>query len=208
MKTYPISGILALCAALSLLSFPTGSFAQETKKMTTQQVYEEALRAYYRGDLVAAERGLRQVIQVDPRHSTARGYLAQVTHKLKTQDEKGGSRIEQNLAKVIVPSVDFKDATLESVLDFITEKTAELTNNEFRPNILYKGPAEELTAKKVTFKLANVPMTVVLQYIGEFTHTKFAYEKFAIVGTPERDTVAAEKPAGKEESSGLLSTPR
>ncbi|MFV1994247.1 MAG: hypothetical protein ACC661_02330, partial [Verrucomicrobiales bacterium] len=154
---------------------------------TVQQVYQDALRAYMRGDLDVAEAGLQRVVAADPRHTAARQYLDRIRYQRKTMAQTNpGMLIQRKMEAVIAPLIDFEGASLESVLEFIAAKTEELTEKNFRPNFIFKGPSGELRRKTVTMKVSNMPMSEVLRYIGDSTEIQFTYEAHAIVVTPKR----------------------
>lgn len=192
--------ILILASAFLFVSVPAGGLAAE-QKQTLQQVFESAKEAYYRGDYESAKAGFTRVLQADPRHSYSRAYLAQIMQKTKNPGPTGAAVLEGRMAGVIAPSIDFQEATLGSVIEFIPEKTAELTKKEFTPSIIYKGAPEELTQKKVTLRLSNVPMSEVLRYVGELTQIQFKYEQYAIVAMPLRDVPVVEVKEAKQGSS-------
>lgn len=190
--------IILLAGALFLWSsFPAAAEA------TVQQVYEDAIRAYHSGDLVSAKAGLERVVRADPRFSTARAQLAVITHKLKEREASGATAMQRDLESVIVPSIDFNDATLGSVIEFIPQKTAELTDKKIQPSIVFRGDPALLTQKKVTLKLTNMPMSEVLRYVGELTGIEFKFEKYAIVASPRGSKpAAAANPKAPEKNAG------
>ncbi|MEM8954484.1 MAG: hypothetical protein AAGD22_10070 [Verrucomicrobiota bacterium] len=149
---------------------------------TVQQTFEEGKALLYQGDTARAAEKFREVLKRDPRHTPARFYLAKATPK--PSDQPKGNLIEARLAQVVVPSVDFNEAPLGDVILFVGQKTAELTNGAFRPNIVYTGPQEDLTARKITLKLSGIPMSELLRYVGELSSTRFKYGNYAIEGVP------------------------
>jgi hypothetical protein len=62
--------------------------------------------------------------------------------------------------------------------------TDELTGGKLHPNFIYKGSSEDRTRPQITLRLANVPVSEVIRYVGELTGTSFAFEPHAVVGTP------------------------
>jgi hypothetical protein len=196
MKTkIPGIAMLFVGALLFIGGAPLG------RAQSTQEMFEEAKKAYYRGDLELAKAGLEAVISIDPRHTTARAYLGRIQHQIKEQGAKGGNNLEAQMTALIIPSIDFKEATLGSIIEFLPAKAAELTEKKFEPSIIFKGDPEELERKKVTLKLTNVPMSEVLRYVGDLTEVKFVYDKYAVVATPVRDVPAVAEPEKKEETS-------
>ncbi|MEM7144465.1 MAG: hypothetical protein AAF591_04980 [Verrucomicrobiota bacterium] len=153
----------------------------EASDQTVQQTFEQGKALLYRGDTAAAAEKFREVLKRDPRHAPAQFYLAKATPKPETPK---GNLIEARLAQVVVPKVDFNEAPLGDVILFIGQKTAELTNGAFRPNIVYTGPQEDLAARKITLKLSGIPMSELLRYVGEMSATRFKYGNYAIEGIP------------------------
>jgi hypothetical protein len=154
---------------------------------SVQQVFEEGKTLLYGGQTAAAAAKFKEVLQRDPRHAPAQFYLAKATPKNEGSE---GNVIELKMARVMVPEVEFSEAPLGEVMAYIGEKTEQLTKGAFRPNIVYKGPRGDLTARTVTLKLSGVPMSEILRYVGEITNTHFKYGQYAIEGIPGAEAAA------------------
>jgi hypothetical protein len=190
--------IMIVCGLLASLAIFT---MVEAADQSVQQVFEEGKTLLYGGQTAAAAEKFQEVLRRDPRHAPARFYLAKATPK---DGGPKGNVLEQKMTQVMVGKIDFSDAPLGEVIEYIGDKTEELTEGAFRPNIVYKGPREDLTARRVTLKVSGIPMSEILRYVGEMTHTRFKYGEYAIEGIPAADVAAelkiqAEAMAAKRE---------
>lgn len=155
-----------------------------------QKVFNDAKAAYDAGEFEKAASGFRKVLKYQPGYVYARKYLTQTEAKLK----KGKTvvTLEGKLAKLQVPNVNFDNASLGTVLTYLSQRSEEISGGKVIANFIYKGPREDKDSKMVTLKLGSVPMTEVIRYVGQLTGTKFKYEEYAVVGVPTVDVARAE----------------
>ena len=155
---------------------------------TTQQLLSEGQTAYLRGDLEKAKRNFELVVQIEPRNTTAIGYLRMI----KARTPKGGDGAEQQkqLAAVILPQVQFREATLGAALEFLKQQVSKVSGGKTAVNFVVQLPEEAANTTKVTLNLNNVPVTEVLRYIGTLANVTFIYEKFAVVVRPAAPAAA------------------
>ena len=147
-----------------------------------QKLLSEAQTAYIRGDVETAKSTFETIRQLDPRNQTAIAFLRRIQVE---QAAKGGSgAVEKKLAGVIIPKVEFKDATLREALEFLRKKVNEMPDNKQPVNFVMQLPEEQAAGAKITLNLANVPFTEALRYIGGLVGATFAYDKYAIVVKP------------------------
>jgi len=147
-----------------------------------QQVFNDAKADYDAENYEKAAVGFRKVLKYQPSYVYARKYLTQTEALLK----KGKTvvTLESKLSQLEVPSVEFDNASLGTVMSYLSQKAAEVSGGKVVANFIYKGPREDKESKMVTLKLGNVPMTEVIRYVGQLTGTKFKYEEYAVVGIP------------------------
>lgn len=181
MKTLP--KILLHCTLVTLLA--GGAFGE-----SAQQLLSEAQTAYLRGDMATAKRNFELANQLDPRNPTAIGYLRLIKAK-EAQDARGGGGQEKQLAAVIIPKVEFREATFGSALDFLKQQVAGQSQGKIAVNFVLQIPDEQVKTHTVTLSLTNVPFTEVLRYLGTLTGTTFAFEKYAIAVRPATVKTAA-----------------
>lgn len=135
--------------------------------------YARAVRAYAAGDLETAETLFRQVVATDPGNTAANAFLARIA---KQKPPGGGLRAR--LEKLIVPKVDFRDASLGAVIDYLPKVAAE---QKVALNLVRMFPADYGTEKKISLSLENVPMTSVLDYVAQLGGLKLEYQAHAVV---------------------------
>lgn len=155
-----------------------------------QKVFNDAKADYDAGEFEKAAIGFRKVLKYQPSYVYARKYLTQTEAMLK----KGKTvvTLETKLAKLQVPNVNFDNASLGTVLTYLSQRSEEISGGKVIANFIYKGPREDKDSKMVTLKLGSVPMTEVIRYVGQLTGTKFKYEEYAVVGVPAVDVARAE----------------
>jgi hypothetical protein len=149
---------------------------------STQQLLNEAQTAYIRGDIEAAKRNFELVARLEPRNLTAISYLRLI--KAKESQTGGAATQEKQFATIIIPKVEFREATLGSTLDFLKQQVAKQTDGKVAVNFVLQIPDEQAKTQGVTLSLTNIPFTEVLRYLGTLTNTTFAFEKYAIAVRP------------------------
>jgi len=173
MKKITLAIVLALGVVTATVAVPGN----------LQKTFNDAKAAYQAGEYEKAAEGFRKVLKYQPGYVYARKYLTLTEAKIKSGGDSKAT-LERKLAKLKVPSVAFEDASLESVMAFLSQKSDELSGGKVVANFIYKGSSEQKKSLTLTLKLSNVPMTDVIRYVGQLTNTKFKYEQYAVVGIP------------------------
>ena len=188
MKLLPLV-ILSSCLVLAALPGRAQS--------STQQLMSEAQTAYIRGDIETARKNFELVLRIDPHNQVAINYL----RNIRTQEAKAprGNEQEKQLASVIVPKIEFREATLGSTLDYLRQQLTKITNGKQSVNFVVQIPDEQLKTQNVTLVLSNIPFTEVLRYLGSVANVQFEYQKYAVVVKPAGapGTASTAKPAGQ-----------
>ena len=202
----PTSLLVLPLLALSLL-IPSG----ETHAQSFKAAYDEGVRLYDAGDYEGALARFEIAVRANPRSPHARSYMT----KSKTAVAQGlGSKksMEKDLAKVIIPQINFEDAPIGDVLQYLAARTEELTQGKLRPNIIYKGTPEQRKNTLITLSVRNVPVTEALRYVGQMSRTHFAYEEHAVVADPNwvappNPKLQAAEKAAAEANTDVFSQP-
>jgi hypothetical protein len=170
-----------------------------------QQILSDAQTAYLQGDMVAAKRNFDIVVQLDPKNQVARNYLRIIQSQLAAAPK--GNQIEKQLSSVILPKVDFREATLGSVFEYLRQQVPKVSNGKSTVNFVIQVPDQDLQTKQVTLQLTSVPFTVALKYLCDLAELQAEYQQYAIkimprgagakpVSAPTSDTAAPPKIPG------------
>jgi hypothetical protein len=157
-----------------------------------QHLLTEGQTAFMQGDLATAKTDLQWALQLDPHNKTAIGFLRRISLQ-EGQQSKGGA-LEKQLDALMIPKLDFKEATLGPALDFMKKMADRLSNGKISVSFVVQVPQEQVNSQPVTLSLSNVPFTEALRYIGGLTGLNFSYEKYAIVVRPLSNAAGAGVP--------------
>ena len=193
-----------LTFALAFVAVGPVGAQQQQKKVTLQSVFSKAEADFKAGKYEEAKGGYQAVLKARPGYVYARQGLAKTENALRNPP-KQNKTVEASLSALTVPKFKFEGASFGTVLDYLTEKSTEISGGKVTANFIYKGPAEDREKKLITLSLANVPLTEVIRYVGAQAGVRFAYDKYAVVGTPLVEAQKAEAveavEAAKEEAS-------
>ena len=143
-----------------------------------QKLLSEGQTAMIRGDLETAKSKFQLVNQMDPRNIPAIAYLKQIA--LQEAQKPTSPQQEKQLSQLIIPKIEFKEATFTSALDFMRRKASELSGGKQSVNFVVQLPPESQNIP-VSLNLQNIPFTEALRYVAELAGAKVEYQKFAVV---------------------------
>lgn len=167
--------LLALTIAIA------GSALAETE-VTSDTLYRQGIAAERAGDPDAARAAYEQALRLNPKHADARFRLGQVKVRRDTIARQGR---QAALTKVILPDVQFSEATLRETLDVLAKRINTGSDGKLSPNFVVQDPGGKLANAKITMQLRNVPASTVLQYILEQTGARARHDEYAIVIQPQ-----------------------
>jgi hypothetical protein len=153
-----------------------------------QELLTKGQTAYMKGDLETAKAAFEMVYQMDSRNTTAIGFLKHIQ-----ADEKNKPKyvpMERQLANLIIPQIQFREASLGSALDYLKKAVDKQSNGKVAVNFVVQLPAEQQNTQQVTLALSNVPFTEALKYLGTVASLDFVYDKYAIIVKPKADAAS------------------
>lgn len=162
-----------LLAALSVSTLPLA--AQQGSLLT------QAQKAYLAGDLETAKPLFQKVLAADPQNVAARNYLKAIAQA--EAQASPGAALEKQLQGLILPKVEFHEATLDSALDALKQQAVKASEGKIQPNFVVAQGVNASTP--VTLNLANVPFREVLRYVGDLAGVKFVVDRYAIRVEPK-----------------------
>lgn len=146
---------------------------------TVPELNAEAQRAYLSGDLVLAKARFERVLEMDPSNQTAANYLRMI----RTQESKErGNKLAKQLESLVIPSVDIKEASFSSALEYLKQRAAAQNQSV---SFVSQMPNTEANEKTVTLAIRDAPFTEILRYICQQAHAEFEIEKYAVVIRPK-----------------------
>jgi hypothetical protein len=156
--------------------------APSTPPLELQRLLTEGQAALMKNDLATAKADFTWVLQIDPHNKTAIGYLRRIA--LQEGQQNKGAALEKQLDGLVIPKLDFKEATLGSALDYMKKAADRISGGKVAVSFVVEVPADQVNSQPVTLSLSNIPFTEALRYIGGVAGLNFSYEKYAIVVRP------------------------
>lgn len=154
-------------------------------QQTAQQTYAQGMRAYMAGDIDMAKACFAQVLEADPKNMPAQAMLKRIALR-----QPAGASLRKQAEAIVLPKVDFRDASLGSVLDYLPKAVAEQTKGKASVNIVRMFPEDYGRDKTITLQLSNVPLATVLDYIAQLGGLSVDYQAHAVVMRLPKETSA------------------
>lgn len=165
---------------------------------TVQSVYAEGVKLFNQQKYEEALTNFERILQVKANHVYARNYAT----KCKNAIAKGvgpKNDLEGQLAKIIIPNINLKDAPVGDVLDYLASRAEELTGGKMVPNFIYKGTNEQRDNTMITLNMRGVPMTQAIKYVGQLSRSRVRYEEHAVVIDPSAGSNPTTGPSAEDE---------
>ena len=175
-------------AMVAVLMIPTDSQAK-----TLDDVYREAVAAFDRGDLDAAQSLVNIALSHDPAYVPARSLQSRIQAKRKVQGK--GDPLKDKCRRVIIPEVSFEDEELGNVTKVLVELSKAATGGEFQPNFILD---DEVRSRKISLEIRRAPLSQILVYVGSLAKVEVKYEEFAVVITPRATASTTSAPPVQE----------
>ncbi|HSI13942.1 MAG TPA: hypothetical protein VK961_17985 [Chthoniobacter sp.] len=155
-----------------------------------QQLLQEGQAAYQKGDYEAAKSAFEMVYSMDSRNITAINFIK----LLKSNKGAGNLKslpIERQVASIIIPQIQFRDATLGSAVDYLKKSADRQSGGKVAVNFVVQLPQEQINTQTVTLALSQVPFTEAVRYLASVANLDVEYQKFAIVLKPKNGESAS-----------------
>jgi general secretion pathway protein D len=108
-------------------------------------------------------------------------------------DTRGTSLINRKLDEIVIPRIDFRDATIREALDFIKQRAAALDTTDQDPshrgiNIVLKAPLDSPEANaRITLSLNDIPLRAAIDYVAKAANLKLKIEPYAVAVVPQSE---------------------
>lgn len=109
--------------------------------------------------------------------------------------------VQDRLAKIIIPTIEFRDTPLGDALAFLREKAVELDPEKKGVNVAHIAP-EGAPEPKLTVSFKDIPLTEALKYIAALSGLAVEYGDAGVVlsapsGAPMPEASTKKSPSGK-----------
>ncbi len=131
-----------------------------------------------------------------------------------SESQRGIAYIQEKLRRIIIPSINFEDTTVEEAIEFLRQRSAELDTLELDParkgvNFVIRRPragaggdagldAAEGAGSLIggdpgslripELRVRNVPLAVALKYITDATRLRYKVDDYAVTLVPQTET--------------------
>ncbi|MEP6673155.1 MAG: hypothetical protein ABJF10_28655 [Chthoniobacter sp.] len=135
--------------------------------------------------------------------ASAIGFAADGTQPPAADDQAARTtEIRHKLNRIVIPKLDFHEATVREAVDFLKKKSAELDvdspggnrgvnivlklagPNEAAPGAASSAPVEKAADARITVSLTNVPLLEALKYVTGLADLRFQVEPYAVSIVP------------------------
>lgn len=181
MKTLPVW--LPLCLTTVIAVAQTHRLGDKTPPTVVEPtaeylaLHDEARRLYSEGKLTEAEQRVRVVLAKYPHHAPSNQLLALI---LRARASDPSAPLRRKLDSILIPRVNFKDALVESALDFLRDETRRLDPAQRGVSFVVNLP-EHIRQRRVTLDLIDIPAADLLEYLAELGGFRYRVERSAVV---------------------------
>ena len=174
-------GIVALS---TIVSVSTVNAENTPKQNQAAKLYHEGIALQKSGKILEALTKLRQASDLDPNQMTIRhAYI-----KLGKQKDFLLKEQKRNvLDKIIIPKVDFENASMQVVVNRLASLVREYNKQngtKFIENFIISDKAKKFDDDKITLSLNNVPLSGILKIIMDSANGKYSVGDYVITVKP------------------------
>jgi hypothetical protein len=153
---------------------PVMALADDT---SVPMLMAEAQKDFVAQDYDGAKELFNEVLQLDPQNQQAIQFLRVIRVKQKGLP---GDPKDNPVNDLIIPKIEFKDATINAALTFLKQKAAD---QKVDVSFVTELPPA-LMARTFSLSLSHIPFLDALEYICEQNSAIYKVERYAIVITP------------------------
>jgi thioredoxin-like negative regulator of GroEL len=164
----------SLLAAFVSLLLPVMVLADATEP----QLMAQGQRAYIAGDYDTAKEAFAEVLEMDPQNNVAIQFLRRIR---MAQAGQAPSPAQDPIKELMLPNVNFKNATFSATLDYLKQAAAKQSVTvSFVPQL----PDAQMQ-HPITLSLGEIPFLEALNYVCQLDGAVYKIDPYAIVITPK-----------------------
>lgn len=179
---------IIVASAVLQLAIPTPAlFAQGTDKKAApakvdyKKLYKEALADFNSNRNLEATKKFRMVLKQYPDHIQSKRHLNLLHNRIRA--DAAIPMMKKRLAKLSVTEIEFEDATLDEVMEYVIARAKELSKGAINPGLVIRG-GDAVRDRKLTFKTGKAPLSSLIDTAAQLTNTRVQYTEHALTFTP------------------------
>ncbi|MFT4547973.1 MAG: hypothetical protein ACI8XO_004668 [Verrucomicrobiales bacterium] len=179
---------MILAAALVFAVSPThvllaqgAAEATREAKVDYNQLYKAAVADYNSNRNLEAEAKFRKVLMKYPEHIQTKRYRAILKQRMRA--EAAVPIPKRRLHKLVIDEINFRDATLAEVMEYVTAQAKTLSKGEVAPGLVIRG-GDAVRDRPLSLNLNSVPIDTLIDATAKLTNTQVVYGQYAITFTP------------------------
>lgn len=173
--------LIVVALALPLTCLAEKELSTKERAMKVEEYYKLAEKSYMNGDLVKTQQALQRSLALNPQHGPS--YALAI--KTRQNRQKFGIQARQReLAKVILPEIDFNALPLEDALRDLNDLIGTASDGVVTANIVLMDRNSTIKSKKITLNMKQIPATVALDYVLNLAGATAKYDQYAITIRP------------------------
>ena len=101
-------------------------------------------------------------------------------------DKAPTASVAEKLESIIIPKVEFTDANIDEILNYLQEQSKELDPTGEGVNIVFNKGSDDII-QTLTVSLRNLPLSKILDVIQHLTVYKYKVEEYAVYVFPRTE---------------------
>lgn len=167
--------------ALPYVSFAAEELTTKQRAQKVEQYYKAAEKAYEKGDLTKTREALQRSLALNPNHGPSYALAIKVRQNKSSFSVKAR---QTQMARVILPVVDFQAMPLEDVLRDLGDLIEKESKDSVIPNFVLIDKNGTIKSKNITLNMKQVPATVVLDYVMNMAGARAKFDQYSITVRP------------------------
>lgn len=156
----------------------------------------EAVMLKQRGLYDEAEERCKRILAQKPDQPTVKQLVVEIQGMRQRfgSQQQPESKLQKKLSEIIIPTVNFREAALGDVIEFLQQESGKLSADKTVVNFVWQAP-EESRLKRVTLSLQKVSLSEVLRYAIHGTGLSYRLDPYAVVIYQPEKSASATPPA-------------
>lgn len=170
------------CVVVMILLTLTAQGATNSVPSPAEQdrMLMEAVSLKQQARYADAEPLLKQLVEWQPLREDIQRLLTETQAARKAQEADPSKLLEQRLASIILPEINFREAVVRDVIEFLQREAQERAPDKKPINFVWLVPAEAQLSP-ITLTLRRTPLSEVIKYTTQLAGLRYRVDAHAVV---------------------------